>query len=124
MPASLPAAANPTQALAAPLPLPNGRSARVYGAVEGPARILLHATADSWIQIRGADRTVLFSGLLKPGDTYRVPDQPGLSMRAGNAGGLDIVVDGKPAPSLGSMGSVRNVALDPQSLVAEGGVHD
>jgi cytoskeleton protein RodZ len=124
MPASLPAAANPTQALAAPLPLPNGRSARVYGAVEGPARILLHATADSWIQIRGADRTVLFSGLLKPGDTYRVPDQPGLSMRAGNAGGLDIVVDGKPAPSLGSMGSVRNVALDPQSLEAEGGVHD
>jgi hypothetical protein len=45
-------------------------------------------------------------------------------MRAGNAGGLDIVVDGKPAPSLGSMGSVRNVALDPQSLEAEGGVHD
>lgn len=67
---------------------------------------------------------MLFSGLLKPGDTYRVPDQPGLSMRAGNAGGLDIVVDGKPAPSLGSMGSVRNVALDPQSLEAEGGVHD
>lgn len=124
MPASVPAAANPTQALAAPLPPPDGQSLRVYGAVEGPSRILLHATADSWIQIRGADRTVLFTGLLKPGDTYRVPDQPGLSMRAGNAGGLDIVVDGRPAPSIGSMGSVRNVALDPQSLMAEGGVHD
>lgn len=124
MPASVPAAANPTQALAAPLPPPDGQSMRVYGAVEGPSRILLHATADSWIQIRGADRTVLFTGLLKPGDTYRVPDQPGLSMRAGNAGGLDIVVDGRPAPSIGSMGSVRNVALDPQSLMAEGGVHD
>jgi hypothetical protein len=45
-------------------------------------------------------------------------------MRAGNAGGLDILVDGKPARSLGPMGAVRNVSLDPQSMMAEGGIHD
>ena len=72
-----------------------------YGTVGVPARIVLRATADSWIQVRDADHRVLFSGVLKAGQSYPVPDQPGLSMRAGNAGGLDVTVDGKPAASLG-----------------------
>jgi hypothetical protein len=37
-------------------------------------------------------------------------------MRAGNAGGLDVTVDGKPVPTLGPSGAVRTVALDPASL--------
>jgi cytoskeleton protein RodZ len=110
-------------ALAAPA-APQGQSPHAYGGTEGPSRIVLHATADSWIQIRAADRTVLFTGLLKPGDSYRVPDQAGLSMRAGNAGGLELSVDGKPARAVGPTGAVRNVTLDPQSLVADGAVHD
>ena len=61
---------------------------------------------------------MLFSGVLKAGQSYPVPDRPGLSMRAGNAGGLDVTVDGKPAAPLGPIGAVRNVALDPQSLAA------
>ena len=111
-----PAAPNPTEALAAPPP--EAQSGHVYGQTDGLSRITLRANADSWIQVRGADRAVLFTGLLKPGDSYRVPDQPGLTMRAGNAGGLDVVVDGKPAAPLGPVGAVRNVALDPQSLSA------
>ena len=76
--------------------------------------MVLQATADSWIQVRDADHRVLFSGVLKAGQSYPVPDQPGLSMRAGNAGGLDVTVDGKPAAPLGPIGTVRNIALDPQ----------
>ncbi|MGA8550342.1 MAG: helix-turn-helix domain-containing protein [Stellaceae bacterium] len=89
-----------------------------YGTVGVPPRIVLRATADSWIQVRDADHRVLFSGVLKAGQSYPVPDQPGLSMRAGNAGGLDVTVDGKPAAPLGPIGTVRNIALDPQSLAA------
>ena len=111
-----PAVPSPTEALA--VPPPEAQSGHVYGPTDGPSRITLRANADSWVQIRAADRAVLFTGLLKPGDSYRVPDQPGLTMRAGNAGGLDVVVDGKPAASLGPVGAVRNVALDPQSLAA------
>ncbi|HXC91624.1 MAG TPA: RodZ domain-containing protein [Stellaceae bacterium] len=118
-----PTAQNPMAALAAPAAA-QGQSPHAYGGTEGPSRIVLHATADSWIQIRAADRTVLFTGLLKPGDSYRVPDQPGLSMRAGNAGGLELSVDGKPARAVGPTGAVRNVTLDPQSLVADGAVND
>ncbi len=86
-----------------------GAAPRTFGAVGEPARIVLAATVDSWIQIRDADHSLLFTGLLKPGEQYRVPDRPGLSMRVGNAGGLNVTIDGKPVPPLGPAGAVRNV---------------
>ena len=98
--------------------------AHAPGIPEPQSRVTLRATADSWIQIRAADHSVLFTGVLKPGDIYRVPDLPGLTMRAGNAGGLDVTVDGKPALPLGPMGAVRNVSLSPQSLAVQSAAHD
>jgi cytoskeleton protein RodZ len=39
-------------------------------------------------------------------------------MRTGNAGGLEISVDGKPAPPIGPSGAIRNVSLEPQGLIS------
>ena len=79
--------------------------------------IIVRATADSWIEIRDARRSVLIARVLKAGDSYRVPDQRGLSMRTGNAGGIEITCDGNPVPSIGRTGMVRrDIALDPQAL--------
>lgn len=109
---------------AAALGAETGTAPQTYGAIDGAARIVLLATVDSWIQIRDANRSLLFTGLLKPGEKYRVPDRPGLFMRAGNAGGLDVTVDGKPVQPLGPAGAVRNVALDPDALAAKSAVRD
>jgi cytoskeleton protein RodZ len=98
-------------------------SAHASGISEPQSRITLRANAESWIQIRAANHSVLFTGVLKPSDIYRVPDLPGLTMRAGNAGGLDVTVDGKPASPLGPMGAVRNVSLSPQSLAGQSAAH-
>jgi cytoskeleton protein RodZ len=88
-------------------------------------RIIIRAAADSWIQIRDANRSVLVTRLLKAGESYAVPDRQGLAMRTGNAGGLAIIVDGNPAPPIGPVGGVRrNVALDPQALMAGIAVRD
>ena len=88
-------------------------------------QIILRAMADSWVQIRDLRQAVLFERVLQAGENYRVPDQPGLSMRTGNAGGLEITVDGNPAPSIGRMGMIRrNVALDAQALLAGSAVRD
>ncbi|MBV9200855.1 MAG: DUF4115 domain-containing protein, partial [Alphaproteobacteria bacterium] len=66
-----------------------------------------------------------FERVLPAGETYRVPEQTGLSMRTGNAGGLEITVDGVAAPPIGRMGMVRrNVALDAQALLAGSAVRD
>lgn len=78
----------------------------------------IRALADCWVQVRGADQQIVFSRVLKAGETFHVP-RPGLFLRTENAGALAIAVNGKPAPSLGDVGALRrNVALDPEALLA------
>jgi cytoskeleton protein RodZ len=81
-------------------------------------RIEIRAVADCWVQVRAPDQSIVFSRVLKAGETYRVPARSGLVMRTGNAGALAIVVDGKTVPALGPVGTLRrNVVLDPAALL-------
>lgn len=90
-----------------------------------PGEVVIRATADSWIQIRDARQSVLLTRVLKAGESCRAPDRPGLSMRTGNAGGLEITVNGVPAPPIGARGMVRrNVALDGHALLAGSAVRN
>jgi len=92
---------------------------RVFGAQNADARVVIKARGESWVQIRDAANTPLLTRVLRPGDIYRVPNQAGLTMMTGNAGVLDVVVDGAAAPSLGAVGQVRrNIALDADRLRA------
>ncbi|HZH28944.1 MAG TPA: RodZ domain-containing protein [Azospirillaceae bacterium] len=121
----VPAPASQTQAAAtqttqpAPIapPQPGEAPTRIFGAVDGPSRIQIRATADSWFQVRDGRGELLFTRVMRPGDVYRVPDQVGLRMVTGNAGGLAIAIDGTPVPPLGTQGQVlRDVPLDPARL--------
>jgi hypothetical protein len=47
----------------------------------GAPRIVIHATANTWIRVRDADQSVLFDDVLHSGDSYSVPNAPGLSLR-------------------------------------------
>ena len=111
----------PPAAPPAPVPLPTGptEGPHVYGAVNETTRIVIRATSDSWIQIRSTDHALVFTRVLKAGESYLVPDRPGVSMRTGNAGGLEITVDGKPTVSIGPNGAIRTVPLEPQALLAK-----
>ncbi len=85
----------------------------------GAGRILLRAREENWVQVRDGANAPLMTRVLKPGDTLKVPDRNGLTLMTGNAGGLDILVDGEAVPSLGAPGQVRrNVALDADKLKA------
>jgi cytoskeleton protein RodZ len=93
-------------------------SAVAAAPTEAPAgRILLRAHQDSWVQIQAANGVTVVARTLRAGESYTVPDQSGLRLTTGNAGALDVVVDGQIVPSLGQVGAVRrNVALDPARL--------
>jgi len=98
--------------------LPEEAAPRSYGETAAPSRIVLRATQDSWVQVRDAQDALLLTRVLRAGDSYHVPDRPGLTLLTGNAGGIEIVVDGVTLPALGPVGAVRRqVALDPDSLV-------
>jgi len=112
---STPAGPQTTVASAQPAPAPVAPAAEGAAAA---ARIEIKATADCWVQIRAADQSIVFSRVLKSGETYRVPARAGLVLRTGNAGALVIAVDGKQVPSIGPLGTLRrNVVLDPAALI-------
>lgn len=74
---------------------------------------------ESYVAILTSDKQVLFSQLLRSGDSYEVPGGAKLLLQTGNAGALRILVDGKEAPPLGPVGEVRSdIPLDPETLLA------
>jgi cytoskeleton protein RodZ len=92
---------------------------QIYGEENTDFRIAIKATADSWVQIQGPNNELLLTRILRTGDIYQVPDRLGLLMVTGNAGALEVRVDGALVGALGPIGVVRrNVSLDPETLVA------
>lgn len=92
---------------------------RAYGVGNTGSRITVRARSDSWIQVREANNTLLITRILRAGDSYRVPNLKGLRLMTGNAGALDILVDGKLVAPIGLFGVVRRrVLLDPERLIA------
>ena len=80
-------------------------------AVQGEAIL---ATADSWILVRDATGTILFSKVLHAGQSWPVPQEAGLILTTGNAGGTEVTKDGKPTAPLGAAGAVlHNYILTP-----------
>ncbi|MCR6632963.1 MAG: DUF4115 domain-containing protein [Magnetospirillum sp.] len=112
LPAVIPTPAAPE----ATAPVPDGK---VIGQEHTDARIQLKASADDcWVQVRELDGQLLLSRLLRRGDSYMVPNRPGLTLMVGNAGALDVMVDGKKVPALGNAGQVRrDIKLDPDKLL-------
>jgi cytoskeleton protein RodZ len=99
--------------------LPRGQD---YGVTNGEARVVLVARQEAWVQVSGANQEV-WTRVLRPGDRYLVPNDPTLTLSTGNAGGLDILVDGKKVSSLGPVGVVRRgISLDPQRLLGGAGI--
>jgi cytoskeleton protein RodZ len=82
-------------------------------------RVLLRFTGDTWVQIKERGGPALLTRVMKAGETFPVPTRANLVLNTGNAGRVEILVDGTLVPSIGGPGSVRkDVALDPDQLKA------
>lgn len=80
-------------------------------------RVVLRATADTWIQVRSRTKGIVVSKVLKQGAEYEVQAQRGMLLHVGNAGTLQIDVNGRSLKPLGPVGMARrNVSLDPARL--------
>ena len=87
-----------------------------------PARrgtIVVRATAESWVEVKDNTGAVVFTRLMRPGESWTVPREAGLTLTTGNAGGTELLVDGAAAASLGAPGQVeRDQPLDPALIKA------
>ena len=81
-------------------------------------QIVLKALENVWLEIRDSTKKTIFSRVLAVGEEYWIPvGQNDLTMTLGNAGGLQISIDGQALPLLGKTGQViRKVSLDVEKL--------
>ncbi len=87
--------------------------------VSETGRVVLLARETSWIQVQSPSRDFLRSTTLEPGQRFELPDRNDLALWTGNAGGVEIWVDGQSVGVLGRSGAVmRDVSLAPDALVA------
>ncbi|MGE0251693.1 MAG: helix-turn-helix domain-containing protein [Dongiaceae bacterium] len=126
--APMAAPADPALTAAAPVLTPEQQAAEIakreqaaQQAAATRARVYLKADADAWVEITDkATGKILISRVMRPGEVYGVPmnvENPVL--RTGNAGGLQVAVDGQILGILGDQGQVLNgQSLKPEALKA------
>lgn len=121
MPQSAPAPQEaPTSTAAASIPpsqsgvlAPPAQVEQHFGELEKPTRRTIRAKGPVWLTITDSKDNVLFSRLMQEGDTYHVPDIPGLQLTTGNADNLQLTDSKDLLPPLGKQGQVmRDIALD------------
>jgi cytoskeleton protein RodZ len=141
MPAATPPVAAPVEKAAAPLPAPDLPKAAPVMTAQAPTpspppattpvtpsaattapaaagRIVIVATAQTWFQLSENEKPIV-TKMLEPGQSYPVPDRPGLTLWTGNAGGMHLVVDGKELPPPGRVGEAkRHIRLEADSLAS------
>lgn len=100
-----------------PSPTPSGAAAGADQAGSDTPRVLLRFTGDTWVQVKERGGQALLTRVMKAGETFQVPDRPNLILNTGNAGRVEILVDGVQIPPIGGQGAVRkDVSLDPEPL--------
>ena len=68
--------------------------------------MVLKATGNSWVEIEDMEGNILMTRLMRPGETYVVPNLNGLTFNTGNAGALSLSRGDVIIPKLGEIGEI------------------
>lgn len=75
--------------------------------IAGSVNVTVTASrGDSWLSVFNSAGASLFSGRLTRGQSQTFTDNTSLNIRYGNAGAVDVAVNGTPTPVPGAMGEV------------------
>ncbi|MEE1029771.1 MAG: helix-turn-helix domain-containing protein [Alphaproteobacteria bacterium] len=84
------------------------------------ADVVLQASQESWVKVEDGRGNTVFSRVLVPGDIYYVPAGDKYKATFGNAGGVDIWVNGKLAPDAGANHTRKSgISLSPKNLLSD-----
>ncbi len=72
------------------------------------SEMVLKATGNSWVEIEDMEGNILMTRLMRPGETYVVPNINGLTFNTGNAGALSLSQGNVIVPKLGEVGEIIN----------------
>jgi cytoskeleton protein RodZ len=90
---------------------------KVYGQQNKNARVVLRIKQPTQVLVQGSDGKIFINRALNAGDTYMVPDMVGVTLTTGNAGAVEVDLDGVAMGTVGKSGQVGdNFSLDPQAI--------
>ena len=111
-------APSPVQAGAQPDAQPNvqpvAQAAVQTGEVSGVV-LKLSATERTWLSI-SSDGKEIFAGILQPSESKTLTGLDRATMKVGNAGGIDVLWNGKSISPLGTRGQVLTIKITPQDF--------
>ena len=103
-----------TSAPASPTP----SDSAVAQAPRGKVTVAVLATDRSWVQVTTTTGQELFQGLLQPGQEKTFTDKTRLKLVIGNAGGVELTVNGSAIGAPGRRGQVARVQFTPEDPAA------
>jgi len=106
----------PVAMVSSPLPsvLPEARAAEQTGEASGVV-LKLSATERTWLSI-SSDGKEIFAGILQPSESKTLTGLDRATMKVGNAGGIDVLWNGKSISPLGTRGQVLTIKITPQDF--------
>jgi len=81
----------------------------------GTMRLQFEVTQACWMSLTG-DGTRVYSGVLRPGETPQFDARNNFDMVLGNAGGIKLKINGKPAKLLGAPGAVIKILINADTI--------
>ena len=91
-------------------PTPTSSEQPTVSTGTGVELIITAARAKSWLFVSDAAGRTLFSGQIPQGGTKTFSTDVSLNLKIGNAGGVDLIVNGKEVESIGIDGEVVSVS--------------
>lgn len=110
-------AEDPTIEVNAPVSARVIAQAESHTTVDGIDHVVLNlsATEKTWLSITSEGKR-LFSGFLEPSQTKTLTGLDAARMTVGNAGGIEVRLNGKPIGPIGKSGQVRTVVFTPDNF--------
>lgn len=117
-PPAAPTSAGPTNAGTTPPPATStgpagGPTSGTGTAGAHQVAVALKITGASWVEVRDAKGRTVYSGLLSKGDVKRFSDTAPLRLTLGNAGGVELTVNGTSLGTAGKAGEVKRLTFRP-----------
>jgi cytoskeleton protein RodZ len=102
----------------APAPAPTAPTVALPANAPGPRfQVSINATEDAWVSLASAGKT-LYVGILKAGASTSMEGAGAMRMIVGNAGGVEVKINGKATGPIGPRGQPRTVMLTPEGVQA------
>lgn len=118
-PTTVPTAASTTQGSSPASPATSGDTPAATNIpppiTTGRGSLQVTATEAAWFRLT-LDGKVVYAGVLQPKETKTFDGFEKANLLVGNAGGIDVMLNGKPVGSIGPRGQVRTVTFTPDKF--------